>query len=252
MGAPLDPVALAGLDYLRAGLSIIALVGKTPNGLIHRHGLKDPFQGADAEEGWLKAAAHPDTTGCGLVLMPHFVVIDIDGEEGRVAFRALVGHEELPETAVAKTARGWHLWYATPQVGKNLKLAEKLDMKGPGGYVAAPPSVHPTGFVYQWLDPFVRDGNLSCDWLPAPIEQVLAERSQVFVAPAWTRGGSIDSLAKHLAGQPEGNRNACLYWASATARDSGIDLLTTLSALVPASALPVTEAERTVRSAFRA
>jgi hypothetical protein len=243
----------AGLAYLSAGLKIIALSGKAPNGAIHRHGLKEPFFG-DASREWAAACSHPDTTGVGIVIDEHFVVVDIDGEEGRLAFRKFVGDTELPMTPAAKTARGWHLWYVTTEAGKTIKLAEKLDLKGVGGYVAAPPSIHPSGFVYTWLVPLVTpEGEAALiDRLPQAIEEELhARRSQVFVSPWYERGGNIDSLAKYLAGQPVGNRNACLYWASATARDTGIAFADAAGALIPASALPLDEAMRTVKSAYR-
>lgn len=258
-------LAAAGAEYLRAGLSIIALTGKAPNGRFHPHGLKEPYAGESNIGNWELAARHRDTTGVGLVIPEHLVVVDIDGEEGAVEFRRLVG--AVPETAVARTARGLHLWFVSPHQHRSTKLGPKLDLKGAGGYVCGPPSVHPgdpesglePGFVYHWLDPLVVDvaGTTACqvDWLPDFIEEVLAERKAHVRLAVGSGGGSMKGLADHLAAQGEGNRNAALYWAACVARDDGHalgDALSTLAEAAMSAGLDRREAVRTIRSAYRA
>jgi hypothetical protein len=247
----------AGLGYLRASLSIIALTGKAPNGAIHVHGLKDALSNDSvpgttyAEVDWEKACKHAQTTGVGIVIPEHLCVVDIDGEEGAAAFQRLAG-ARVPDTAIAKTSRGLHLWFLSPQVVRSTKLAEKLDLKGLGGYVCAPPSVHPdTGKQYEWLVPLVNEhGIVSADWLPEAIEEIVAERSQIFSVPRAIHGGSIDGLVRHLERQVEGNRNGALFWAACSARDDGTPIEVALTRLVPASGLPVPEARRTIQSAY--
>jgi hypothetical protein len=53
---------------------------------------------------------------------------------------------------VVETARGGHLYFRTREgTVKNLSLrVSNMDVRGHGIYVLAPPSVHPTGTIYDW------------------------------------------------------------------------------------------------------
>ena len=63
---------------------------------------------------------------------------------------------ELPHTIECITGtKGRHLYFSYPsdgEIGNSAgKLGEWLDTRGEGGYVVAPPSIHPdTGFTYEW------------------------------------------------------------------------------------------------------
>ena len=64
-------------------------------------------------------------------------------------------HGELPETARVITGRGGsHLYYS--YTGDDIKnrtgVLEGVDVRGEGGYVVAPPSIHPNGTEYVWED----------------------------------------------------------------------------------------------------
>lgn len=88
-----------------------------------------------------------------------FWVLDIDSEKG--GEESLVELENkygsLPETLVSKTGGGGkHYLFRIPP-GEKIpctinKLAKGIDTRGNGGYIAAPPSVHPNGKVYEWVD----------------------------------------------------------------------------------------------------
>lgn len=88
---------------------------------------------------------------------------------------------EAVDTLTSKTARGWHLFYQHP--GGHLpntvgRLAPYTDTRADGGYVVAPPSLHPTGHRYTWLS----DGS------PAPLPRCLTEfLRKRSVSPASTR-----------------------------------------------------------------
>lgn len=78
------------------------------------------------------------------------VVIDADGEAGRAFVAA-----HCPATSVyVRTAKGWHFYYRHPghgEVHNAVRFAPEVDVRGDGGYVVAPPSVHASGAVYEWL-----------------------------------------------------------------------------------------------------
>ena len=138
-----SPLALAAADYLGRGLAVIALTGKTPNVAIHRTGLNAPLEGAaETPEDFAlldEVFDHPDTTGIGILTRWPYVVLDIDGEEGAVQWRDEFGLGEYV-TWVAKTGRGLHVWFLSGAETGTIKLGPKLDLKGDGGYVAAPPA----------------------------------------------------------------------------------------------------------------
>lgn len=86
-------------------------------------------------------------------------VIDIDGPEGQAALRDYVKLAGVPSNVgVAKTGRheGWH-WYVAPGGQQNWiggfgGHPKGLDVKGVGGYVVAPPSLHASGNRYEWIN----------------------------------------------------------------------------------------------------
>lgn len=54
----------------------------------------------------------------------------------------------------AQTARGIHIYIRTIEVVNGFKLAPyPIDIKARGGYVIAPPSLHPSGAYYKFLNP---------------------------------------------------------------------------------------------------
>lgn len=72
-------------------------------------------------------------------------VVDIDQAE------TPEGVEIIP-TATVKTSRGHHYYYSAHQEvkgGANIHMPH-VDLRGEGGYVIAPPSVHESGHVYTW------------------------------------------------------------------------------------------------------
>jgi Bifunctional DNA primase/polymerase, N-terminal len=82
------------------------------------------------------------------------VVLDIDGAEGRATLQELIAeHGFLPRTPVVQTARGLHFYFKLPQgVSVPCSTGSGLDIRGNGGYVVAPPSIHLSGHVYEWCN----------------------------------------------------------------------------------------------------
>ncbi len=88
-------------------------------------------------------------------------VLDIDGEQGHETLAKLTAqYGELPETPTVKTGRGLHYYFQYPRYHIVRNLAGKdahgvpmpgIDLRADGGYVVAPPSIHPNGKPYEWL-----------------------------------------------------------------------------------------------------
>ncbi len=101
------------------------------------------------------------------------VVVDFDDEEAAREFSERLRELGLnPETWVVRTGlregggHGWHVYFlvdlsgvgeerARELVKTRLRVAGKVDVKGEGGYVVAPPSVHKSGarYVFYGSDP---------------------------------------------------------------------------------------------------
>lgn len=103
---------------------------------------------------------HPDSN-IGIAtgrLSGGLVVIDLDIDEnkGVNGYDSLKAWQrengELQETWQSITGRGgYHLLYMSASTHKNrVGLYEGIDIRGDGGYIVAPPSIHPNGRKYEW------------------------------------------------------------------------------------------------------
>jgi hypothetical protein len=146
-------------------------------------------------------------------------VVDIDPRNGGRPDTALMA----ATATVATGGGGWHLYYRHPGGPTTPALPGRagVDVKGDGGYVAAPPSVHPgTGRPYRWA------GRRPVAEMPPALRAAITPPPPARPAPpggpAATRGAAgISSpdalLAAHLRAvrdAPEGRRRVTLYGAA--------------------------------------
>ncbi len=82
----------------------------------------------------------------------NFVVLDFDSLEAYKKFWGSYAAQLENETPVVVTARGRHVWIRTKsEPPASFKIPGLVDVKGRGGYVVCPPSVHPSGTKYQFV-----------------------------------------------------------------------------------------------------
>ena len=97
---------------------------------------------------WLKM--NPDAN-IGIVTgkVSNLVVFDLDSQEAEQYAEDEGG---FPDTIRVKTGKGRHIYMKHPGFEVRNKVNKKLaiDIRGDGGYVAAPPSVHGSGRRYSW------------------------------------------------------------------------------------------------------
>ena len=86
------------------------------------------------------------------------LVLDVDWDKkGHESIQSLQEkYGALPKTAAVLTGKGKHYYFRMPadvdihpSAGK---VGQGLDIRGTGGYVVYPPSLHPNGNVYEWED----------------------------------------------------------------------------------------------------
>jgi hypothetical protein len=96
-------------------------------------------------------------------------VLDIDGEDGEGSLLKLESeHGALPPTIEVVTGKGRHCYFRTGKrkISNSVgQLGVGLDVRGDGGYVIAPPSIHPSGRPYAWSVDTTRDFAAAPDWL---------------------------------------------------------------------------------------
>ena len=96
-------------------------------------------------------------------------VIDVDGFDAEGALRRLeTEHDTLPPSVEVITARGRHVYFQMPAIdlrNSASKIAPHIDTRGNGGYVLAPPSIHPSGRRYAWSVDSASAIAAAPDWL---------------------------------------------------------------------------------------
>lgn len=139
----------AALSYAKRGWPVFPLWpgNKTPL-------TKDGFKSASVERDVILAWWHqwPDAN-IGIATGVAFDVLDIDGREGVDALLLYLasGGEHFAHTGpVSQTGKGWHYLFAPTGAGNAAGLLTKVDYRGRGGYIVAPPSLHPLGHHYTW------------------------------------------------------------------------------------------------------
>lgn len=121
-----------------------------------KQGLTDATTDPDVITTWFRQWPEMNV-GVRTGLVSGIVVLDVDsyagGDDGLAQLVAEYG--ELPETMEAETGGGGrHLIFTHPGEGFDIRnkagLAAGIDVRGDGGYIVAPPSIHATGALYEW------------------------------------------------------------------------------------------------------
>ncbi len=202
---PGDPVssvtaiATAALGYLARGWSVVPVepLGKRP--LVRWTAFQR--QAADLVQAARWFARWP-LANVGIVTgsVSGLIVLDVDpAHGGSISLHALeVAHGALDPTLEALTGGGGrHLYFRHPggDWPNRAGFRPGLDLRGDGGVVVAPPSIHPSGLAYRWRD---QRGPDQCPAQPMP---------------AWLRAVA--------AGDPEHPGHPTEYWRVLVAQ--GVD-----------------------------
>lgn len=155
------------LDYAKRGFAVFPLKqDKTPY-------ISNGFQRATTDEmqietWWKRWPSANIGIATGQMSSGVCVIdLDIDEEKGKNGLKAMRDWEQrygsvLKPSCMAITGRGgMHYFFrASEEVKCRINLLPGVDIRGDGGYIMAPPSLHPNGNRYRWRD------NLSIDEVP--------------------------------------------------------------------------------------
>ena len=151
------------------------------------------------------------------------MVVDVDTVHGGGrSIRALMDrYGDLRDVPRVRTGSGgWHLLFAHP--GERVpnsagRLGTGIDVRGDGGYVIAPPSLHVSGRTYRW-EVDAGDPPPLPEWLrelmtasrePAVTSRSLSLAGEVGDAAGWVRA-AVEGEVRAVRSAAQGLRNATL------------------------------------------
>src|SRR5689334_13937311 len=154
----------SALELAEQGYSVFPLQprGKTP--LLSRasggRGCKDATRSAVQIREWWTATPTANIGVATGVMSGGLLVVDVDGWDAADRWTVLVNEHGYPFPSTVSVLSGshrasFHHYLRLPEgvaLGNTAgRLADGVDTRGDGGYVVAPPSVHPDGGEYRWL-----------------------------------------------------------------------------------------------------
>ena len=146
------------LKYAAVGFAVFPLWPKDKKPATH-NGFKDATRDSIKIENWWSQNPEYNIGIATGEASNNLVVIDLDEDNEKGCHGIALCKDwfrqrsvEPPKTAMVRTGRGGiHLYYYGVH-GCKANLYKGVDVRGNGGYVVAPPSVHPNGNVYTWIN----------------------------------------------------------------------------------------------------
>lgn len=252
----------AARRYAAAGWRIFPIEprGKQPLVKWQEHQSRAPTL-AEVDAWWTN---WPDAN-IGLACGHGIVALDFDGFTLDQALAKLASERiPMPEDApVVTTGKGVHVYaYVDREVRNRANIYRTpagepaVDLRGDGGYVILPPSIHPSGRAYAWARPWKVPLPPAPDALHAWLDRMSRERARVDARDQSSGGAGPRWIAEAMRGVGSGMRN------DTTARLAGyflgkqmpVDVV--LAVMEPFARacdppLPLRELDTTVRSVAR-
>lgn len=209
------------LKYAAAGIAVFPIAARDKVPAIPKHeggnGCLDATTDDAIVSAWWRNL--PDSNiGIATGPVSSLLVVDLDGPEGAESWEHVCAGHTLA-TARVQTSNGTHLYFRSAlTIGNTAKrLGPGIDTRGKGGYVVAPPSIHPSGKQYAW------SGKERVEQLPAWLEALLnppPRPPQHLPSPlagtvedAYGRA-ALERILEDLRASGEGTRNDALNRAA--------------------------------------
>jgi putative DNA primase/helicase len=205
-----NPFRTAALEYAAEGWRVFPCAARNKNPLTER-GVNDATTDVDTILRWW--TKWPDANVA--IAMGEIIAIDVDPRHGGDESLAYLERQHGPLSATRQASTGGggrHFFFrpnGTPIRNSNGKLGEGLDVKSLGGYVVAPPSIHPSGKKYEWAN---RHEVLDLPhWLAQKLANLASARAKEENASA---NGTNEAI-------PDGQRNSALASLAGSMRKRG-------------------------------
>lgn len=180
---PLHSIGADGICSCRTHCPSPGKHPRTPNGVL------DATTDPDIVRAWW--TQWPDANiGVATGEISGLIVLDVDaGRSAEVGGRLVPEgehslllleeeHGPLPATLQARTGSGGrHILFTRPSGGSyrnRARMAPSLDVRGDGGYIVAPPSLHASGHRYEWSE----EGGENLADLPAWLATLISQSSR--------------------------------------------------------------------------
>ncbi len=144
------------LQYASWGWAVFPLRenDKAPDGDLAPHGFKDATTDAKVIKAWWRKRPNANI-GIATGRASGIYVVDIDPKNGAdaAAFYRAANIDSVRIGTVITGTDGRHLYFRYPDdraVPSRTHFVQGIDLKSDGGYVVAPPSIHPNGVAYDW------------------------------------------------------------------------------------------------------
>ncbi len=169
---------VAALQYAGYHWSVIPMRSRDKRPLIKWQQYQQQRASQDEITGWYQRWP---TANVGIVtgIISGLLVLDIDprhgGDDSLAQWQR--EHGPLPQTVEARTGGGGrHLYFSHPGgiIHNRAGLAPGIDLRGDGGCIVAPPSIHNSGNPYQWLNGH-EPGNVRLAELPGWLLTILQD-----------------------------------------------------------------------------
>jgi hypothetical protein len=144
----------AALKYLGLGWSVIPVRERAKRPAIAWKAYQSKYASEDTLHEWFRRSPNYNVaivTGA----LSGLVVLDVDPRHGGTESLRALEHEHgsLPRTVESVTGGGGrHVYFSHPGgvIRNRTNIRPGIDLRGDGGCIVAPPSVHPSGKRYRW------------------------------------------------------------------------------------------------------
>ena len=207
----------AAITYIKQGFAVIPLEvkGKRP---LTAHGVKDATMDPVIVQSWWDKWENANIGIATGQVSGGLCVIDMDVDEnkGLDGWRTLRDwqdkHGIIAPSWLCKTGRGGYHYYflSNEPIQNRVAVIPGVDVRGDGGYVVAPPSVHPNGTAYEWDE--------KCH--PEEVALHLIDDNIRFLLNKGTTRTALKYLAPTII--PEGERNHTLFRLACSLQAKGL------------------------------
>jgi hypothetical protein len=228
-----NPLPDAALTYALLGLAVFPLKERDKHPKIRKEDGGQGWKDATTDRGQIREWWRRwPWANIGLACGEAFSVLDVDlGEKGGEDTLAALTfwNGPLPRTVAAISGSGgWHFYFRHVPGWKNhIGLLPGFDIRTLGGYIVAPPSVHPCGQPYRWAKGRAL-GEASLEPTPAWLVEALTPSPSEPEAPpdppaerdadGWAAErrllqygrAALENACREIAGAPFGQQNETL------------------------------------------